>query len=256
MTSDRSVFSGPGSLHRQVEVIERRGIRYLRFGRFGGWQGALDLRDENRIVFPYQRAFAALVEAVPAVRRFLALGVGTGTAMRTVRRCHPDALLYGVDVDEVVLRLAVEYFGCPAGRGVTYWVGDGVSYVNHAPAHGLSFDLVFVDAYLADRVYDPCLSPEFAEVLHRALTDSGVAACNVIGRLPPEGALAAYLSTARRLFPAVMVLPVGWGWAEQNMLVVFAKRPESLVKWPERLARSPALGWMQRHAWPRRLFVV
>ncbi|MCL6548470.1 MAG: spermidine synthase, partial [Alicyclobacillus sp.] len=165
MANDTILFAGQGSTHRQVEVIERRGIRYLRFGKYGGWQGALDLNREDRLVFPYQRAFASVVHTLPEVRRFLALGVGTGTALRTVASRPPAARLYGIDVDEVVLELAVRYFGCPASDETCYWVGDGVSYLFSGRATDL-FDLIFVDTYLADRMYDPCLDPGFPAALH------------------------------------------------------------------------------------------
>jgi spermidine synthase len=244
------VFRARGSVHPDIQVVERGHIRYLRFGSFGGWQGAMDLQHPDRPVFPYQRAFASLVAALPqgVLKRFLSLGVGTGTGLRVVHRLHPGCALYGVDLDERVIDAATTYFAAPSDA--TYCVGDGVAYL---AASDQPFDLIFVDAYLSDRVYDPCLYPDFVELLQYRLSTCGVAACNVIAAAPIRGAVKEFLDAALRCFPEVQLLPVGMPLTEQNMLAVLTRCPHMLSAWKRTIRHSRWLAWMERTIWPLRL---
>lgn len=243
------IFSGKGTVHAQVEVLQRGTVRYLRFGPQGGWQGALDLAADD-IVFPYQRAFASLVGSRPPVSRYLSLGVGTGTSLRSVRKAHPAAEMYGVELDQSVVDLAIHYFNSPQHTDVNYWIGDGVDFLCRVD---LQFDLIFVDAYMRDHVYDPCLQPDFAAVLHAALVEDGVAATNLIARWPFRGAVRDFLDAAEQLFEAVWLLPVGVPLTDQNMLVVLSKSTATGSAWRQEMAGGAALNISERVLWPLRL---
>ncbi|GGI95566.1 hypothetical protein GCM10010885_01490 [Alicyclobacillus cellulosilyticus] len=246
----RLIFRTQGDVQPDIQVIERGRVRYLRFGDHGGWQGAIDVSRPDRPVFPYQRAFMTLADSLPRVERFLSVGVGTGTALRHVAHRHPQARLTGVEIDRRVIDVATAFFACPGPDRVEYWIGDGVWFLAAART---SFDLVFVDAYLSDRVYSPCVTPEFARRLAEVVAPDGVAACNLIFAWPPSGMMRAFLDAAAGSFAGVWLLPVGLPGGEQNVLAVFAQRTDVGPAWRRTMIRHPWLHWSERWLWPWRL---
>ncbi len=149
----KQILRQQGVVH-DIQVIEQRGIRYLRFGDGGGWQGALRLRRKEIPVFPYQRAFAAVAPVLlPEQGAFLSFGVGTGTSLRAIQALHPDAELFGVELDERVLDVAIAQFEAPNHHEATYWVGDGLEFIQRVPN---TFDCIFLDAYLSNRNLFTC----------------------------------------------------------------------------------------------------
>ncbi|MCF8563683.1 spermidine synthase [Alicyclobacillus tolerans] len=244
------LVSTSGSVHTSVQVVETGNVRFLRFGSSGGWQGALNLKDPLTPVFPYQRAFTSLLQTIRPPDTFLSIGVGTGTSLKQVQRFFPASRLIGVELDQTVLDLAVRYFDCPKYDEAQYFVNDGIRFIQTTPT---KFDLVFVDAYLSNRIYSPCLEADFVRELYDSLTVRGVVAVNLITRFPVTGAVHKYLSAVKHTFPEVWMLPVGVPFAEQNVLGVFAKQAEDLENWKDSMSTHANLSYVDRMIWPWRL---
>ncbi len=223
----------------------------MRFGPRGGWQGAQSLR-ETRPVFGYQRAFASFVHSLSSLGTFLCLGVGTGTALTTVREAFPHSSLYGLELDDKVVDAAIRYFGAPRHTEATYFIGDGVLMLGHLD---LEVDLIFVDAYMEDKVYGPSLHPHFPRLLSAATTSSGAAVCNLITSYPLRGAIKAFLASCSDHFPGVCLLPVGplLPFVEQNVLCVLVKDRSLIPRWKQAMAKDPVLRLAERWLWPLRL---
>ncbi|WP_051344070.1 spermidine synthase [Alicyclobacillus herbarius] len=239
-----------GQVHPQIQVVRRGHTRYLRFGRHGGWQGALDLSRPWRPVFPYQRAFSTVVAATAGPDSFFCLGIGTGTALRSVRRWWPNCRQVGVELDEIVLELAFDFFDIPPTDEVRYYVGDGISFLQ---SHPECYDLMFIDAYMRDRIYSPCLDPSFVSVIHQHLGERGTVALNIIMDFPLTGVVAEFLQALVVQFGEAAVLPVGFPGSEQNCLVVASRAPAFVQAWRRQLAQHPCLSWYERWLWPWRL---
>ncbi|MCL6593161.1 MAG: spermidine synthase [Alicyclobacillus sp.] len=251
-SADRLIFRTSGNLHPDVQVRERGKVRYLRFGRWGGWQGAVRLDGHDRPVFAYQRAFTSLLDAVTEPSSFLSVGVGTGTCLHHVHTRFPRCELVGVEADEAVIEVAIAFFDSPPPGLAQYFACDGVAYVQRCPQ---TFDLVFVDAYLSQAIYDPCLDPEFAWALAELCGSKGSVAFNWIGRWPLRDRQRLFAQAACERFAHAAVLPVGWGPAtlEQNMLAVFTHDPALVSRWQAALRNSQALLAHERWIWPHRL---
>jgi spermidine synthase len=241
----------PGEVHTVIEVIQKKRVRYLRFGQGGGWQGALDL-DDNHSTFAYQQAFATLVRTLTRVDSFLSIGVGTGTALRSVAEHFPDAELTGVDVDQKVIDAAIGFFYAPSHERAQYFATDGVQYLEQV---NTKFDLIFVDAYMKDRVDVKTLDPAFAYDLYQALSDDGIAVCNLIVAQPILGRHLGFLRAARQLFEQVWLLPVGppIRHIDQNTLAVFCKDKRRVRNWKSRLGRDSETLLLRRLLWSLRL---
>jgi spermidine synthase len=249
---ERLIQQFEGTYHPSIQVCERGDVRFMRFGPRGGWQGAVKGSDWSKPVFAYQRAFLSLLKAIGQPERFLSLGVGTGTSMRNVQAQSPDTELYGIEIDQHVVDAAIAFFDSPSHKEANYWIGDGVAFLCNVD---LSFDFIFVDAYLTDQIYNPCLDPAFATVLSAALVPDGVAVCNLITRFPNGRRVAAFLAAAGQLFKYVAVLPVGppvWG-VEQNALAVLTDSEDVIKEWKRSIPMCEELSRVERVLWPLRM---
>lgn len=253
MGNERIIQKLAGHYHSDIQICERDDTRFMRFGSRGGWQGAVKGTNWRTPVFAYQRAFLSLVRAVQPPKRFLSLGVGTGTSLRHVKFESPETELFGIEIDQSVVDVAIAYFDSPSHKEANYWIGDGVAFLCNVD---LQFDLIFVDAYLKDQIYNPCLDPAFATVLHAAVMPDGVVVCNLITRFPRKGKVAAFLQAAAGLFQHVCVLPVGLPipGVEQNTLAILSNDPNLKSALRRSIKRSVELSWSERFLWPLRAF--
>lgn len=222
----------------------------MRFVGYNGRQGAFDLSDPDRLIFRYQRAFALLVQALTPVDRFLALGVGTGTSLRTVKSFSPNVELYGVGIDSRVIDLAIEYFDCPDFSAVNYTISDGVQFLHNATS---LFDLIFVDAYSEDALDASCLDDSFPALLSRSLTPDGLVAFNIATTYPLSRQVKSFLTQAKTVFPITVVHPLTrFPFVKQNVLVVLANSPVFLHRWATLLSgvdfvsRSTLAFWLRQ----------
>lgn len=171
------------SPHQTIQIAERRGVRFMRFGaELAGWQGAMLVRQPSRLYFPYQQAVALHTMLRPAVSRFLAVGVGTGTAVSHVHRRHPQARITGIDVDAAVTAAAIQHFKMPADERTQFIEADARSYV---PRMEEQFDLILLDVFYREEIPQTFLSPVYLRSLAERLMTGGVLVMNVI--LPATG---------------------------------------------------------------------
>lgn len=245
------LYSTHGFVHPSIQVVQAQNLRYLRFGRHGGWQGALDVKRPNRPVFPYQRAFATVLGGVSQVDRFLSIGVGTGTSLRTMSRHFPGCELHGVELDETVLNVAIEYFRAPSHHQAQYWVGDGVQYLQRGMKQ--RYDVIFLDAYLSNKVFSASLEPSFTKVLYESLSPHGIVMANVIAGVPLKGAVRSFMDQAARQFARVWLIPVGFPFLEQNILAVFSKSGEWNPDWATFVNANADLNLLERVTWSWRI---
>ena len=248
-TRESLIFEVRGTVHESLQVIDRRGIRYLRFGMHGGWQGALCQTNLDEIVFAYQRGFSAVVQHLPKVERFLALGLGVGTGLRTVRRWHPASVLHAVELDEPVIDTAIDYFKSPEYGRATYFIADGVEFIRKPGRH---YDLVFVDAYLQRSIYQPVLSDAFIRHLANCVSPGGTVVMNIITSTYEERHLEPFMAAARASFSEIGVLPVGLPMTNQNMIFILSHHNGLIRGLSGRLRYLDGLRWNERLFWPMR----
>ncbi len=166
------------SPYQPVYVGELERVRFLRFGdHYAGWQGAMRLDRPDLLYFPYQRAFSLYTAWNADIRRFLALGVGTGTAIRHVHHRHPQAEIVGVEWDPLVLEVAQRFFMVPTDRRVRLIEEDVRTYVM---ALRDRFDLIFLDVYFQEQTPKALYTSYYLQALAALLEMGGVLAINAI----------------------------------------------------------------------------
>ncbi|KAL8136558.1 hypothetical protein V2J09_002559 [Rumex salicifolius] len=116
--------------------------------------------------------------------RALCIGVGGG-ALVGFLATQLGFEVVGVEVDQVVLSVAMKYFGLEQCESVRVFVGDGIEFLKNYP-NGYKFDAIMVDLDPGDFRTDTSVPPlEFMQesVLFAAkscLSDSGLLVLNVI----------------------------------------------------------------------------
>ena len=134
----------------------------------------------------------------------LVLGNGTGTYATQCTRYFDNVKIAGVEIDQKITDLAVEYFELPENVEVTTY--DGRAYLN---AIHEKYDVIMVDAYQDITIPFQMSSVEFFELVKEHLTDEGVMVVNMNMRGTEEGNINQYLAdTISNVFSAVYTADV------------------------------------------------
>ncbi|WP_339898583.1 class I SAM-dependent methyltransferase [uncultured Gilvimarinus sp.] len=113
-----------------------------------------------------------------SVRRILVLGVGGGAVVCKLRKRYPQALIIGVDINPVHLRIARDFFAA-GGANTLLLEADAIAFMRFYGGPG--FDVIVDDLFTAcegepTRVVD--VSPHWAAALCRGLTPQGLLVVN------------------------------------------------------------------------------
>ena len=158
----------------------------------------------------YDYAMASYFMAdVPQDRpaKILILGNGSGTFATQCERYFDDVEITGVEIDQKITDLAVDYFELP--KDVPVYTYDGRAYLN---AINEKFDVIMVDAYQDITIPFQMSSIEFFTLVSDHLTDNGVMVVNMNMRSDKEGNINQYLAdTIGAVFENIYTCDVtGW----------------------------------------------
>lgn len=133
----------------------------------------------------------------------LVLGNGTGTYATQCSRYFDNVTVSGVEIDEKITDLAVEYFELPEDVAVVTY--DGRAYLN---AIQEKYDVIMVDAYQDITIPFQMSSVEFFGLVKEHLNDGGVMVVNMNMR-GGDGSINQYLAdTISHVFSGVYTADV------------------------------------------------
>ena len=134
----------------------------------------------------------------------LILGNGTGTYATQCERYFGNVKVSGVEIDQKITDLAVQYFDLPKDVEVTTY--DGRAYLN---AIDDMYDVIMVDAYQDITIPFQMSSVEFFQMVADHLVEDGVMVVNMNMRGNGEGSINQYLSdTISNAFACVYTVDV------------------------------------------------
>lgn len=134
----------------------------------------------------------------------LILGNGTGTYATQCERYFDNVDIVGVEIDQKITDLAIEYFELPEDVPVTTY--DGRAYLN---AIDEKYDVIMVDAYQDITIPFQMSSTEFFALVKEHLNDGGVMVVNMNMRGSGEGNINQYLSdTIGSVFSEIYTIDV------------------------------------------------
>lgn len=135
----------------------------------------------------------------------LILGMGTGTYATQCQRYFDNVAIEGVEIDQKITDLAVQYFELPDNVKVTTY--DGRAYLN---AIEKQYDVIMVDAYQDITIPFQMSSVEFFTLVKEHLNKDGVMVVNMNMRGNGEGDINQYLAdTISSVFGEVYMVDVG-----------------------------------------------
>lgn len=140
-------------------------------------------------------------------KKILILGNGSGTFATQCKRYFDDVDITGVEIDQKITDLAVEYFELPEDVPVVTY--DGRAYLN---AIDDRYDVIMVDAYQDITIPFQMSSVEFFQLVEDHLSDDGVMVVNMNMRSNTPGNINDYLAdTIGNVFPYMLTSDViGW----------------------------------------------
>lgn len=134
----------------------------------------------------------------------LILGMGTGTFATQCQQYFSNMNMEGVEIDEKITQLAVEYFDLPENVNVTTY--DGRAYLN---AIDKTYDVIMVDAYQDITIPFQMSSVEFFTLVKDHLNEDGIMVVNMNMRGEEEGNINQYLAdTISQVFSQVYTVDV------------------------------------------------
>lgn len=226
------------SAWQTITVADSATRRCLRFGP--GAEALLQscklLARPDHLALDYTRAMvAALLLWQPEPRRVLLIGVGGGSIPAALASVRPDLSIDAVDIDEVVLRIARQYFGLVPGPRLRLHVADGAAWIASARARGETFDAVLLDAFDAEGVPPALFTDTFLADVRGVLAPGGVFLANTLVWSASYGHESA---AAERVFGRFLDLRLRT--AGGNRVLIAASKPELLPETRALAERLPA----------------
>jgi SAM-dependent methyltransferase len=150
--------------------------------------------------------------------KVLVLGMGGGTTVRAYRHFYPGARVTAVEIDPVIVQVALEHMGLERGPDLEVRVEDARPFLKRGNER---FDVIEADLF-AGGPYAPfyCLTVEFFEAARARLAPAGLLAMNVYAPRGDRTLAESVVATLMGVFPTVLEVPL----AEEQVLIAFREK--------------------------------
>jgi Spermidine synthase len=158
------IFSHPpNSTHPSIIVTEHYGRRHLLVDG--------EPQSSNHYLSNWKRLLRARpLRQLPTQSRVLVLGLGAGQLAWVIQNRYPGWYMTFVEIDEVVIRVAKDFFDIIPTKQISIVHADAKHFVHDSRTH---YDLIIVDLYSGDEVPPFVASDTFLRDLARLLTPRG-----------------------------------------------------------------------------------
>ncbi|MEX0618948.1 MAG: fused MFS/spermidine synthase [Pseudohongiellaceae bacterium] len=168
------------SLYRDIAVVQNGPRRCMVFNIHIGDrnQTCVDVDDQEKLVFSYTRMSFAGLLLNPQPRRILVAGLGGGSIPMTLTKLFPEAEIDVVEVDQAVVKVALEYFFFEENDNMEVHVADARHFVKRAGLAGEKYDYIVLDAFTGEYIPEHLLTREFLQEVHEIMTPDAVLVAN------------------------------------------------------------------------------
>lgn len=232
---DSIIFDGVSEYGRYQVVDVTYAGRYARVLYSDGGdaaQSGVAFDDAAELLFDYNQRFMELLRGL-APERVLLIGGGAFTLPAAMQREMPHVKLDVVELDPMLLAIAVTYFNFVPTAQTDIYLGDGIEYLKRATA---KYDAIIVDVFVRATVPRAFQTAHVAQHYLRLLTPRGLVAMNTIGLYYMQHvspALRRQISAFRAAFRDVQIFPASHQlslWLPQNFVIV-AQRLSREIFW-------------------------
>ncbi|KRE49047.1 spermidine synthase [Paenibacillus sp. Soil522] len=155
-------------------------------------QGAIDLKNPERIVLEYPRAMIHLMENNdPSFKKLFIIGHGIGT----IASHYSDRKVMVAEIDEKVVELSREYFNY---RNDNVVIGDGRQILSKVEA--ASLDYIIVDAFTKEGTPYHLTTMEFFKMAREKLDSKGSVIVNLMGKIKNDKFINAIYTTLNEAY--------------------------------------------------------
>jgi len=106
-----------------------------------------------------------------SIKRILVLGVAGGTVIHLLHDMYPNAVIVGVDIDDVMIGIGKKYFGLEEMKSLICITDDAKHYVQEYI--GKNFDCIVVDVFIGSDVPSFVQQKAFHKHIHHMLHSHG-----------------------------------------------------------------------------------
>jgi len=209
------------SPYHHIQVIDRGRLRTLHFDN--SWQSRMSLDDPLQGHFEYTEYFHMPWLWNDQIKTVLFIGLGGSSIQRAYQAYYPQVKTETVELDPKVVEVAKAYFHFQETEAMQVVIEDGRVHLRRSQKR---YDLIVLDAYTANRYgsYIPysLVTREFFNLAKDHLTDNGILAYNVIGRIDSrrETLLGSLYKTLDSCFSSVSLFPAA---GSDNVVLIAAK---------------------------------
>lgn len=155
-------------------------------------QGAIHLKNPERVLLDYQRAVIHLMECSnTSFENVFIIGHGIGT----IAGHYPNKRITVAEIDEKVVRMSREFFGYRMNNVV---IGDGRDILNNEEPG--SYDYIILDAFNQKGTPTQFTTLEFFKITLEKLHSQGVLIMNLMGKAKNDRHINAIHTTLRETY--------------------------------------------------------
>jgi spermidine synthase len=215
------------SAHHHIRVIDANNIRTLSFD--GSMETRMSLSDPSQGHFDYTEFFHMPWLWNGLITNVLIMGLGGASTQRSWARYYPQVTIETVEIDPLVLDVAIKYFHFKESPKQIVHISDGRVFLRRTEA---KYSALFMDAYVQNR-YGSSIpyhlaTKEFFAMAAEHLTTNGVLAYNVIGSMQATqpDLVGSLYKTLKSIFPQVYAFP---SRQSQNVVLLATKSPDKVA---------------------------
>jgi spermidine synthase len=221
-SAESTILGTYDSPYNHVIVLQKADVISFKRMENGAIVSAIDRTNPARQVISYTRYLFAPALFRPAPERVLNVGLGAGAINRLFTKLFPDTLLVSVEIDPMIVEVAVKYTDFVESPNNIVVIQDGRVFLRRDKRQ---WDWIIIDAFVKRSQIPPHLTTlEFYQLVSDRLTDRGVMAINLHTGSRLFDSQAATLRAAFRqvLFLRVgnrrNVIALGAGYAKPSLL--------------------------------------
>ena len=170
----------------------------------------------------FRKAFERLDWKQQNIQSCLLLGLGLGSIpeMLTVK-FRKSIRFTAVEIDELVIKLAMDYVLRPRGIQVQVFTADAASFLEW---HRGKYDMICMDVFIGDRIPKSLESEEALTSMKELLKPNGILLYNRLSRYEPDiqASRAFHEQVFLKVFPEGGYLDVGGNWVFVSRLKSFS----------------------------------
>lgn len=231
MRSRKVLYSGssPYGTYKVVDgLYDGRPARVL-FGDAKSPQSGMATDDEPELLFDYNQRFLEMVMSMQP-KRILVIGGGVFMLPTAVFERFPSVHIDVVEIDELLVDIARDYFHLPIDPRMDIYIGDGRHFIEQTKH---TYDLIIIDAFTGYSIPHHLIELNAIKQYRHKLSKDGLVAINFISEFRGKKRRLAHdlVDEFSEVFPYVEFYQAEPSFAtthEQNLLLVAGQKETPL----------------------------